>query len=237
MREGRNVPVALKEEGWTVLGTEYGAKPRDPVGDSSVEIIFRDLEACPFSEDSFDVVTLWHVLEHLPNPRGTLQIIRKILRPGGILILSVPNMQSLQSKLTRNHWFHLDPPRHLFNFSMGDLCRLLDQEGFVVEQRRRFSFEYDTFGLTQSVLNLLIKRQNLLFDLLTHRGSIRERAGKDPVPPGRKGKLGLQNTWFGVCVSFLLAPPLFFLSLFFCPLESFLGYGGTIELVARKVEK
>jgi 2-polyprenyl-3-methyl-5-hydroxy-6-metoxy-1,4-benzoquinol methylase len=66
---------------------------------------------------SFDLVILWHVLEHLEEPEQYLSLINHMLRPGGLLLLEVPNYSSLQSQFSGKHWFHLDLDRHLYHFS------------------------------------------------------------------------------------------------------------------------
>ena len=61
----------------------------------------------------FDVIALWHVLEHLPDPRDLLQAAAGALKPGGVLVIAVPNPRSLQFAVFRRYWAHLDAPRHL----------------------------------------------------------------------------------------------------------------------------
>jgi 2-polyprenyl-3-methyl-5-hydroxy-6-metoxy-1,4-benzoquinol methylase len=204
----------LQRRGWQVVGTELGARPPGPTPD--LDIRYGPLEAAGLPAGSFDVITLWHVLEHLPDPRATLDQVRHLLAPGGQLLVAVPNFASLQARLTGARWFHLDVPRHLFHFRTRDLAALLEQAGFQIQQTRRFSFEYDTLGFVQSVLNRALGRPNLLFDLLAHRGA---HSAAAPV-----------RAALSVC----LAAPLFLLALVFCPLDSLLGHGGTAELVARK---
>ncbi len=227
----------LQRRGWHVMGTEYGKKPREMTeGQEGIDVRYAALEVCGLPKNAFDVITLWHVLEHLPNPKETLREIRRILKSGGGIILAVPNFESLQARLTGRHWFHLDVPRHLFHFTPKSLVGLLEQEGFQVEKKRHFSFEYDTFGFAQSVLNLIVHRQNLLFDFITHRLSLREtRKIREETEESGRGS-GVNSWVSGSLLSLLLAPPLFFLSLVFCPIESLFGYGGTLEVVARKVE-
>jgi len=228
---------ALMEKGWKVLGTEFGGKPKDPKdGRPRVEIRYQSLENCGIPHKSFDVITLWHVFEHLSNLRGTLQEIYRILKDDGLLILSVPNFESLQAKISGAKWFHLDVPRHLVHFSWQQLSSLLEQEGFQITHKRGFSFEYDTFGFVQSFLNMILSRQNLLFDFLNHRGSLRQIStsrteGKEKGPVKRNR---MWDTVVGSLVTVILVPPLFLFSLIYCPLEGWLGKGGSIEIVARK---
>lgn len=79
----------------------------------------------------FDVIHMGHVVEHLPNPRATLSFLRTLLKPGGELRMSTPNVNSLAAKLFRTYWFALDTPRHLFLFSPRTISRLLSEVGFV----------------------------------------------------------------------------------------------------------
>src|SRR3954447_13018715 len=64
----------------------------------------------------FDVITLWHVLEHMRRPAEMLQHLAALLAPDGVMVISVPNFGSLQSAAFRGRWFHLDPPQHLVHF-------------------------------------------------------------------------------------------------------------------------
>ncbi len=205
----------LRARGWQVVGTEFGARPPQSP-DDDLDVRYTPLEACGLPGASFDVVTMWHVLEHMPDPLATLREIRRLLAPTGRLLVAVPNFGSLQARLTGPHWFHLDVPRHLFHFRPEDLTTLLARAGFQVERTRRFSFEYDTFGFVQSVLNRVLRRPNLLFDLIAHRGT---RTGATPIR---------------AALSVALAAPLLLVALVYCPLDSLLGYGGTVEMVTHK---
>ena len=73
-----------------------------------------------FEPNTFDAITLHHVFEHLTEPKRYLEIICEILKPGGHLVISFPNIDSFQSRFFKGNWFHLDPPRHLFFFTPDD---------------------------------------------------------------------------------------------------------------------
>lgn len=111
-----------------------------------------------FGEHFFDAVTMWHVIEHLPAPRKTLQIIGRILKKGGFLMISLPNIDSFQSRLFGNRWLHLDSPRHLCFFSASDLKEILQPFGFEIVKIKYFSLEQNPFGMQQSILNCLLKK-------------------------------------------------------------------------------
>lgn len=91
------------------------------------------LELTDFGERQFDAVTLWHVLEHLPDPMETLRVIRKLLSDEGTLVFAVPNHRCLGFWLGRADWFHLDSPRHLFIPSRRTIDHLAVTTGFCIE--------------------------------------------------------------------------------------------------------
>ncbi|MGE3316198.1 MAG: class I SAM-dependent methyltransferase [Planctomycetaceae bacterium] len=101
----------------------------------------------------FDSVILWHVLEHLPDPRETLLEIRRIMRRGARLAVSVPNFSSAQARWAGPAWFHLDLPRHLYHFPRTALKRLMTECGFECVTEHHFSLRQNPFGWVQSALN------------------------------------------------------------------------------------
>jgi 2-polyprenyl-3-methyl-5-hydroxy-6-metoxy-1,4-benzoquinol methylase len=82
-----------------VLGLDDVRRSADPVADLPVQ-------------PSYDVITMWHVFEHLPDPSGAAKAIAGALRPGGVLVVAVPNPESLQLAVFGRAWVHLDVPRH-----------------------------------------------------------------------------------------------------------------------------
>jgi SAM-dependent methyltransferase len=115
--------------------------------------IGSELADARYPDALFDEVIIWHVLEHLSDPRGTLIEIRRILKPGGRLIVAVPNYSSLQSRWSGPAWFHLDLPRHLYHFPLAGLRRLLMDTGFSPTSEHHFSLRQNPFGWVQSALN------------------------------------------------------------------------------------
>jgi 2-polyprenyl-3-methyl-5-hydroxy-6-metoxy-1,4-benzoquinol methylase len=120
-----------------------------------IRVYTTPLEQCQLPENYFDLVIFWHVLEHLENPADTLSRVSQLLRPGGWLIIEVPNLSSLQSELFGKHWLHLDLERHLFHFSSSGLNKLLETYGFRQVSLHTFSWEQCPFGVLQSFLNWL----------------------------------------------------------------------------------
>jgi SAM-dependent methyltransferase len=85
-----------------------------------------------FPPASMDVVTMWHLLEHVHSPTKALQIARDTLRPGGVLSLSVPNYHSLQATVLRGLWCGSEAPRHLYQFTRKTLRDVIESSGFRI---------------------------------------------------------------------------------------------------------
>jgi 2-polyprenyl-3-methyl-5-hydroxy-6-metoxy-1,4-benzoquinol methylase len=90
----------------------------------------------------YDVIAMWHSLEHFPSPWTVLEAAANRLKPGGTLLIAIPNIASLQAKTLRENWFHLDAPRHLFFWAPEDLARLINAFGLetiALDTRDRLS--------------------------------------------------------------------------------------------------
>jgi 2-polyprenyl-3-methyl-5-hydroxy-6-metoxy-1,4-benzoquinol methylase len=130
-----------RKAGWDAEGIDLNAdvvkiaQERDglPVQPGRIE----ELDLPP---ESFDAVTLWDSLEHMEDPRVTLVAARRILRAGGLLAVSTPNIDGLYPRLSypvgraTGYWTHPEPPAHLFQFSTSTLTRLLGRTGFEVDR-------------------------------------------------------------------------------------------------------
>lgn len=101
-----------------------------------------------------DLVVLWHVIEHLDSPSDTLETIKKVMDKNSLLLMSCPNFESLQAKVFRCFWFHLDVPRHLLHYSKRSVVSYLVQQGFEVENVSRGDLSQDLFGWWQSSANV-----------------------------------------------------------------------------------
>jgi SAM-dependent methyltransferase len=213
---GRGVILGpLADLGFEAHGVEIsteaarGADPR-----AEIRIAPR-LQDAGYAEGSFDEVVIWHALEHLHDPRGTVTEAFRILRPGGRLVVAVPNLSSFQARFTGAAWFHLDLPRHLYHFPLGALRRLLTDNGFEVISEHHFSLRQNPFGWIQSFLNAVPGLpRNGLYELMQRR----------PTDFGLGTRLAL---WVGFA---LLAPP----ALGLTGLETLLRSGATVHLVVRR---
>lgn len=146
--------VQIKDRGYRAQGTEWTAESAARVPrDAGIPVHVGDLIDIDLPPQSFDAITLWHVFEHLRRPRETLLRIRTLLKDGGSLLMSMPNAESAQAMRYGTHWFHHDPPRHLFGFGPHSIMQLLEDTGFRVANISTWSFEQNPFGEIQSALN------------------------------------------------------------------------------------
>lgn len=150
-----NFVLEARLSGWDAVGTEvdsHQAALASRIGGAEVRV--GDLTDCHFEEESFDVVTMWHVLEHLRNPLETLAEVHKLLKPGGLLIVMVPDCSCLAARLFKASWSGYDPPRHLCNFSPDVLEDALVRAGF---DRIDTIHRIGSYDLTRISLEFLIK--------------------------------------------------------------------------------
>ena len=218
---GRGVILGpLADRGFEVHGVEIHAEATAGADPRAKIRIAPSLADAHFDSECFDEIVVWHVLEHLADPRATLAEAHRILRPGGRLIVAVPNFASLQARWSGPAWFHLDLPRHLFHFPVSALRRLVGETGFDVESEHHFSLRQNPFGWIQSALNRRAAfPRNALYELL-HRHA--PAAQSPPFDAATRLRLWL---WL-----VLLSPPALVASL----AETCLQSGATVHLVATR---
>ena len=116
-----------QDHGWEAYGVEPNETARERAHKKGVAVYSRITVQ---REAIYDAVTLWHVLEHLPDLDAEIRTISKTLKPGGWLILAVPNYKSLDAKYYKSDWAAYDVPRHLWHFSRGSIQTIFNKQGF-----------------------------------------------------------------------------------------------------------
>jgi SAM-dependent methyltransferase len=116
------------------------------------------------ADASFDLVTMWHSLEHVTDPNAALRLARRLLKPGGAIHVCVPNLDSLQANLTVEGWCYLDVPHHVSHFSPAGLERTLARAGFGGVRVTQWNEEYEVFGFYQSILNRITGSHNYFYN-------------------------------------------------------------------------
>jgi len=129
--------AAMRELGWEVVGVEPDGQAVKVAQERfGLNVYESVLEEIGFPDDTFDAITMNHVVEHLPDPIGTLRECKRILKKGGRLVVTVPNIESLGHRLYRDAWRGLEVPRHLFLFSPRTLRVCAESSGLQVLELR-----------------------------------------------------------------------------------------------------
>lgn len=113
--------VEAKNSGWQTTGIEPNEKAKALAQKKGIDFV-ENLEI--ISDNSFDVITMWHVLEHVPNLEYQLQQLKRICKPNGTIIIAVPNFKSFDAKHYKQFWAAYDVPRHLWHFSKRGIQKL-----------------------------------------------------------------------------------------------------------------
>jgi SAM-dependent methyltransferase len=127
----------MRQAGWEVSGIDVDAQAADVARKQyGIEANVGSLEQAGLAKGSVDVLTMRHVIEHLPNPEETLHACWQTLKTSGRLILLTPNAEGLGHRFFRQDCISLDPPRHLYLFSVRTLQAMVERAGFRVEMLR-----------------------------------------------------------------------------------------------------
>lgn len=113
-----------QNNGWTISGIEPNDSARNIANSKTNNAVFKVEHLEKFKPKSFDVITLWHVLEHLPALDRQSELLKKLLKDNGTLIIAVPNYHSFDAKYYKEFWAAYDVPRHLWHFSQASINKL-----------------------------------------------------------------------------------------------------------------
>ena len=118
------------EDGWNVFGVE----PSDVAASLAKQKGIETVETLDKVSGTFQLITLWHVLEHIPDLNETLQKIKELLAPNGILLIAVPNHSSIDGRKYKEHWAGFDVPRHLWHFNQQNMVQLLSKNSLTAQK-------------------------------------------------------------------------------------------------------
>jgi 2-polyprenyl-3-methyl-5-hydroxy-6-metoxy-1,4-benzoquinol methylase len=203
----------LKQRGFQSIGIDFSAEAaRVAETENGVRVVVGSLDQASFPAESFDIVTMFHAIEHVPNPRTVLAEVSRILKPGGALILQAPNIDSWQFKAFGARWYGLDIPRHVIDYSKDSLLKLLDGCGFVPRRIKHFNLRDNAPALASSLFPSL--------DPVSRGVRNRQRGVRESAPGEWLRRLGYLSVV--IC------------SYPFAMLESAVGRGATIMIDARR---
>lgn len=122
---------AARSVGWRVCGVEVAFAPAS-IAARHHDVFYGYLSDAPYEPNSFDVIRLNNVIEHVSSPRALLEDIRPLLRPGGLLFISTPNVTSFTEALQGREWRYVQGDNHIYLFGLRTIGRLLEIAGFKV---------------------------------------------------------------------------------------------------------
>ncbi len=137
----------LKRWGWETYGVEPSAAGTKQARSLGLTVHHGMLADAKFPDSFFDVVRLSNVLEHLPDPQSVFREVSRILKPDGVVYITVPNTRSLVFWLFKENWYALDPPRHVISYCPHTLRFLCDATGFKIA---RMNFAAGPFNFVRS---------------------------------------------------------------------------------------
>ena len=129
------------KNGWDVTGLEPGKMAREKASDLLGKPVRKIEELFAWKNSTFDVITMWHVLEHVHEPIRYMKRIHELLAPGGIALIALPNHTSPDATHYGKDWAAWDVPRHLTHFSPQSMDILTQKTGFVVRKMKWMPFD------------------------------------------------------------------------------------------------
>lgn len=130
-----------KKDNWSITGIEPDKNAREIANAKASNKVYETETLMSLEHHSYDVITLWHVLEHLPDLDNQITIFRNLLKPNGRLIIAVPNYNSYDANYYKNFWAAFDVPRHLWHFSQKGMERIFKDKEFELENTLPMKFD------------------------------------------------------------------------------------------------
>jgi len=170
---GGRLVAELARRGHRAYGIEPSARSRERAVGTGLDVRGETLDEHEAS--GLDAVVMWHVLEHLDDPRGALERVRGWLRPGGLLLLGVPNPVSAQARIAGPGWLHFDAPRHRVHLTSGGLEAVVRAAGLEPAITHHMVWEHNPAGMWMALLTRMGMAPGLPFHLLKRNARARPR--------------------------------------------------------------
>ncbi len=153
--------ATCKKANWDCCGVEPSSTARGQATQLTNLPITQSLQE--IGQQKFDVITLWHVLEHVENLTEKLSELKSFLKEDGIIFIAVPNHESLDAKIYKSHWAGYDVPRHLWHFSQENIKKLL--ESHQLKLMKNIPMIQDSFYVSLLSEKYLHPKSNILLNL------------------------------------------------------------------------
>ncbi|HET8839713.1 MAG TPA: class I SAM-dependent methyltransferase, partial [Flavobacteriaceae bacterium] len=127
-----------KSNSWEIFGTEPNKAARKIANEKGIKLE-RKTESFP--DKRFDVISMWHVLEHIPNLEGQIKELDRLLKKDGTLFIAVPNFKSYDAKHYKEFWAAYDVPRHIWHFSRKGIVKIFENFGFEIQETVPLKFD------------------------------------------------------------------------------------------------
>ncbi len=155
--------ASCQEHGWQIIGVEPNATARQQATTLTGSSIYQDLQN--IHNQQFEVITLWHVLEHVPDLAQTMQTLTTLMATKGSLIIAVPNYRAYEAGKFGGHWAAYDVPRHLYHFTRQAMHTLAAKHGLKIVQTHPMWL--DSFYISLLSNQHKNKRNNYLGSFIT----------------------------------------------------------------------
>ncbi len=132
---------AAKTAGWKITGIEPDEQARKIANKKTKGAILESAQLKTLKDHSFDVITMWHVLEHVPDLEEQIETLKRLLKPNGKLVIAVPNYKSLDAQHYKEFWAAYDVPRHLWHFSKRSISKLFGIHDFELVNTLPMKFD------------------------------------------------------------------------------------------------
>ncbi len=231
--------IAARGRGWGVRGIDVSPAAVDYAHDThGLDVSVATLEESRFASHTFDVVTIFECIEHMLDPRAALNAAADLLRDGGLLVITTPNVDGFVPRVTYwtlgrtlGAWEHPTPPHHLYQFSRRTLAALLHDAGFEIAsiETRPMGLRYTVRQMESAIVEALLRRYRRKAPAVATRDSSTGERSSERRRPARlvaRSRRLARKIVAGVC--WVLA-----LALYAVPVRA-LGAGDAMLVVARK---